>query len=93
MQANVREIQQDHNPELQIEGIVVNQFQPRAKLPTQLVAELIVEGLPVLNSYISSSVKIRESHQLSTPLVFFAKDHKVTTEFEQLYAGLVQREA
>lgn len=88
LQANVHEIKQDHNSELQIEGIVVNQFQHRAKLPTQLVDELIAEGLPVLKSYISSSVKIRESHQLSTPLVFFAKDHKITAEFERLYMEL-----
>ena len=62
---NVQEIQNDHNKNLAVSGIVVNQFQPRANLPQQLVQELIDEGLPVLQPYLSSSVKIRESHQLS----------------------------
>jgi chromosome partitioning protein len=31
-----------------VEGIVVNQFQPRASLPQQLLDELLAEGLPVV---------------------------------------------
>jgi chromosome partitioning protein len=31
-----------------VEGIVVNQFQPRASLPQRTVQELVDEGLPVL---------------------------------------------
>ena len=54
---NVQEIQADHNEGLQVSGIVVNQFQPRAKLPQQLVQELIDEGLPVLQPYLSASIK------------------------------------
>ena len=34
---NVEEIRADHNPQLAIKGIVVNQFQPRANLPQRLV--------------------------------------------------------
>ena len=34
---NVKEIQQDHNAALEVEGIVINQFQPRASLPQRLV--------------------------------------------------------
>lgn len=60
---NVKEIQQDHNAALEVEGIVINQFQPRASLPQKLVDELVGEGLPVLSSRLSSSVKICESHQ------------------------------
>ena len=30
---NVQEIRADHNPDLVVEGIVVNQFQARANLP------------------------------------------------------------
>ena len=33
----VQEIQADHNKELMVEGIVVNQFQPRANLPLRTV--------------------------------------------------------
>ncbi|EIJ44292.1 ATPase involved in chromosome partitioning [Beggiatoa alba B18LD] len=88
---NVREIQQDHNDRLRIEGIIVNQFQPRAKLPTQLVEELIGEGQPVLNTRLISSVKVRESHQVAKPLIYFAQDHKMTEVFNQLYDELEKR--
>ena len=84
----VEEVRQDHNPGLKVEGIVVNSFQPRARLPQQLVDELLAEGLPVLTPYISASVKVRESHQESTPLVHFAPSHKLTGELRQLSAAL-----
>ena len=85
---SVQEIQQDHNDHLTIEGIVVNQYQARAKLPRQIVAELTAEGLPLLKSYLSSSVKIRESHQKAQPLVHLAPQHKVTLEFQALFQEL-----
>ena len=81
-------VRQDHNPGLKVAGIVVNSFQPRARLPQQLVDELLAEGLPVLTPYISASVKVRESHQESTPLVHFAPSHKLTGELRQLSASL-----
>ncbi len=82
---NIHEIKADHNSGLNIEGIVVNQFQPRANLPRRVVNGLIDEGLPVLNSYISSSVKIRESHEQAKPMINFDSKHKLTAEFEALY--------
>jgi chromosome partitioning protein len=85
---NVKEIQHDHNEALTIEGIVVNQFTPRAKLPQQLVNELIAEGLPVLAARIATSIKIRESHQVSKPLIYFDNKHKITQAFIQLYDEL-----
>ncbi len=81
---SVQEIKMDHNEALEIEGIIVNQFQPRANLPTKLVNELISEGLPVLTSRISSSVKIRESHNQSKPLIHMAPKHKLSEEFIRL---------
>jgi chromosome partitioning protein len=85
---SVKEIQADHNPELTVEGIVVNQFQPRASLPQRTVQELIAEDLPVLEPYLSASVKIKESHELSTPMIHLDPRHKVTQEFLALYAAL-----
>jgi chromosome partitioning protein len=85
---SIAEIQADHNPHLKIEGIVVNQFQSRAKLPQQLVDELTDQGLPVLNTKLSTSVKVRESHSLSKPLIYFVPDHKLTQEFVELHAEL-----
>ena len=85
---SVKEIQADHNPELGVEGIVVNQFQPRAVLPQRTVQELIDEGLPVLQPYLSSSVKIKESHELSRPMIHLDPRHKLTQEFVALYEAL-----
>ncbi|AQV96827.1 cobyric acid synthase [Cupriavidus necator] len=85
---NVKEIQQDHNDGLQVEGIVINQFQPRASLPTKLVEELVSEGLPVLASRLSSSVKIRESHQHATPMIHLDPRHKLAQEYVALHREL-----
>ncbi|MBL0720747.1 ParA family protein [Piscinibacter sp. Jin2] len=86
--ANVEEIRADHNPELKVKGIVVNQFQPRAKLPLRLVQELIEEGLPVLQPYLGSSVKVRESHQLAQPMIHLEPRHALTQALVALHAQL-----
>ena len=85
---NVQEIQADHNPELVVEGIVVNQFQPRANLPRRMVEELIAEGLPVLQPYLPSSVKIRESHEQSLPMIYLDPSHRLTQALVALHNGL-----
>ncbi|MFW9615830.1 ParA family protein [Aquabacterium sp.] len=85
---NVQEIQADHNDELAISGIVVNQFQPRASLPQRLVQELIDEGLPVLQPYLSASVKIKESHQQARPMIHLDARHKLTQELVALHDAL-----
>ena len=87
---NVQEIQADHNPDLKVEGIVVNQFQPRARLPQRLVEELTAEGLPVLKPYLGSSVKVKESHEASTPLIHLEPRHKLTLDFVALHDLLNQ---
>lgn len=81
----VTEVKADHNQGLEIEGIIVNQFQKQANLPRQLVEELIAEGLPVLASMISPSVKVRESHSESQPLVHYVPHHKLTDEYRALH--------
>lgn len=86
--ANVQEIVQDHNAGLLVEGVVVNQFQARARLPLQLVDELKAEGLPVLESFLSGSVKVRESHEAATPLIHLAPQHKLTLEYLALHDSL-----
>ena len=84
----VREISSDHNPQLEVDGIVANQFQPRARLPRQLLEEMLAEELPVLETKLSSSIKIRESHQHCKPLVFMDPQHKMALEFRNLYHEL-----
>ncbi len=81
----IAELKEDHTPSLAVEGIVVNQFQPQAKLPRRLMEELLGEGLPVLPCYLGASVKMRESHDLHEPLVHLAPTHKLTLQYVELY--------
>jgi len=85
---NVQEIKADHNPNLEVKGIVVNQFQPRANLPQRIVDELIAEGLPVLKPYLPSSVRIRESHQQSLPMIYLDPGHRLTQALVELHTTL-----
>lgn len=85
---NVNEIRADHNPDLQVDGIVVNQFQARANLPQRMVAELIDEGLPVLQPYLPSSVRIRESHEQAMPMIYLEPNHKITLALLDLHAAI-----
>ena len=88
---NIQELRADHNEKLEIEGIVVNQFQSRAKLPARLVQELQAEGQPVLEPALSTSVKVRESHDRHMPLIQLDPSHRVTQEYVGLYETLQRR--
>jgi chromosome partitioning protein len=83
--ASTLELRADHNPKLAIEGIVINQFNPAARLPKALVEELRRDGLPVLESYLGSSVKMRESHLVGKPLIYLAPKHKLTGQLVALF--------
>jgi len=85
---NIAELQEDHNPDLEVEGIVINQFNSQARLPGELVAELEEEGYPVLQTFLGSSVKMKESHREHRPLIDLAPGHKLTGQFLELYAEL-----
>ena len=87
---SVREIQSDHNSALRVEGIVVNQYQARANLPLRLVEELRAEGLPILDAFLSASIKIRESPHLAQPMIHLDPRHKLSNEFSALYDLLSQ---
>ena len=88
---NVSELKEDHNTELMIEGIIVNQFLHSANLPRRIVGELIAEGLPVLSSQLSSSVVVRQSHDAAQPLIHFAPQHKLSQEYMALYEEITQK--
>ena len=85
---NIAELQEDHNPDLEVEGIVINQFNSQARLPGELVAELEEEGYPVLATYLNTSVKMKESHRDHRPLIDMAPGHKLTAQFLELHAEL-----
>ncbi len=82
---NVEEVRNDHNPNLKIEGIVINQYQSRAKLHRRIVEELRKDDMPVLDCFLSSSVKIRESHEQAMPMIHLDARHKLSQEFRELY--------
>lgn len=88
---NVQEIRTDHNRGLAVEGIVVNQYQPRASLPQKVVQELIAEGLPVLAPYLSSSVRIKESHEQCSPMIHLDPRHKLSQEYLALHDTLARK--
>ncbi|MPQ58409.1 ParA family protein [Duganella sp. FT27W] len=85
---NIKEIKADHNADLIIEGIVVNQFQPRASLPRRMVEQLTEEGLPVFENKLSSSIRIRESHERNLPMIHLDRNHKLSQEYLALYGEL-----
>ncbi|MCQ4321664.1 ParA family protein [Stutzerimonas stutzeri] len=89
--AEIEELQEDHDVGLQVEGIVVNQFQPRAALPQQMIDELLSEGLPVLPVHLMSSVRMRESHEVCIPLIHLDPRHKLTQQFVELHGYLEGR--
>ncbi|MCP5206392.1 MAG: ParA family protein [Hahellaceae bacterium] len=84
----IQDLQEDHNQDLKIEGIIVNQYQAQASLPRQLILELLDEGLPVLPVRLSSSIKMKESHQEHQPLIYMAPKHKLTQQFVDLHKVL-----
>lgn len=85
---NLEELRTDHNPGLQLEGIVVNQYQPRSSLPARVVQSLRDEDLPVCEPALPSSVKVRESHEAAQPLAYYAPKHKLTLAYQALFSQL-----
>jgi chromosome partitioning protein len=57
-------------------------------VPQKIVEGLLAESLPVLNTRLSASVKMKESHNEARPLIHLAPAHKLTQEFLQLFAEL-----
>lgn len=88
LQLKIAEIREDHNPKLEIEGIIANQFMSNAKLPKRIIEELIAEDYHVIPHYIAQSVKMRESHQAKLPLIKLAPKHKLTQSLLEIHQYL-----
>ena len=84
----IEEIKEDHNEGLELEGIVVNQFQSQANLPKQLIEDLRAEKLPVFDTFLNASVKMKESRSQQMPLIHMAKSHRLTQQFVELHNSL-----
>jgi chromosome partitioning protein len=85
---SVQEIRQDHNPRLRLLGVVVNNFQRSTRHATRMVNQLRQLGLPVMQPYIPSSVKVRESHSQQRPLVVGHPQHAVAAAIKGLHAAM-----
>lgn len=85
---SLEEVRDDHNGDLEVEGVVINQFVSRAKIPQAAVEQLKADDLPVMEPYLSSSVKMKESHARHKPLIFMEPKHKLTQQFVELYQSL-----
>lgn len=88
----VTALKEKYHSALRVEGVIVNQFQPGAALPKRLVEELLNEGLPILSTYISSSIKIKESHDCALPMIHLERNHKVSHEFQRVFQTLQTNE-
>ena len=88
---NIIETQDDHNDRLEIEGIVVNQFQAQAKLPREVVQQLKAEGMPVLDHMLPPSILMKESHVKNQPLIHLAAEHKLTQAYQLLFNEIEQK--
>lgn len=82
---NLNETRDDHNSDLKLGGIIINQFQPRANQAKRIVEALTTEELPVLDAKLGTSVIMRESHEVSKPLIHFAPKHKLTQQYVELF--------
>ena len=83
--ANVVETRQDHNEDLEVEGVIVNQYQAQAKLPREIVEQLKQDQLPVFNTMLPSSVLMKESHLKNLLLIYLSAEHKLTQTYLQLF--------
>ena len=90
---NVAELRDDHNPKLEVEGVIVNMFNAQAKFPAQIIEDLKDIGLPILEPYLPLSIKMKESHYHQKPLIHLLPAHKLTQSFTALFATLEQTES
>lgn len=88
----VNALKEKYHAQLRVEGVIVNQFQPGAALPKRLVDELINEELPIISTYISSSIRIKESHDACLPMIHLDRNHKVSHEFQRIFQTLQTNE-
>ena len=81
----VTSIREKYNAKLRVEGVIINQYQSSAALPKKMVEELSNEGLPIIPTFITSSIKIKESHEATLPMIHFARNHSITKEFQSIF--------
>lgn len=59
-----------------------------ARADSELQSALREEGLPVLASFLSPAVKIKEFHQQAKPMIHLDRSYKLVLEFGTLFDEL-----
>jgi chromosome partitioning protein len=77
----VSDVKADHNPGLDIAGVIVNQWIANAKQSKAVIEKVRALGLKVFEPYLPTSVAMRESHDDRLPLIKSKPKHKLTENF------------
>ena len=80
----VDDVREDHNPNLQIAGVIVNQWIANAKQSKSVLEKVRALGIKVYEPFLQTSVAMRESHDDRLPLVKSKPKHKLTASFMTL---------
>jgi chromosome partitioning protein len=81
---SIADVRDDHNPRLEIAGVIVNQFIANAKQSKAALDQVKSLGLNIFEPYITTSVAMRESHDERLPLVGCKPKHKLTESFAEI---------
>ena len=85
----VSDVKEDHNPKLEIAGVVINQWIANAKQSKSVLERVRAMGLKIFEPYLPTSVVMRESHDERVPLIQSKPKHKLTESFVSIAKELV----
>jgi chromosome partitioning protein len=86
----INDVRTLYHAKLQVEGVIVNQYVENEYLPQKQISEIATEGLRIIEPYIRASMKVRESHDASLPLIYFDKDAAITHQFSEIFDKIEQ---
>ena len=89
----VAEVKSDHNPDLKILGLIINQYQKNSRHAAHILKDLEALGLPILEPYIPQSVKVRESHSDARPVVLSQPSNPVSLALKELHSNHLTQSA
>ena len=86
----INDVRTLYHAKLQVEGVIVNQYVENEHLPQKQISEIATEGLTIIEPYIGTSMKVRESHDACMPLIYFDKEALITQQFSQIFDRIEQ---
>lgn len=85
----VADVKDDHNPKLEIAGVIINQWIANAKQSKSVIDRVRAMGLKVFEPFLPTSVAMRESHDERLPLIQSKPKHKLTENFINIAKELI----